>query len=263
MTTEVATRDLAERRRSLLAYSVGLAVYILVVVAIYPAFKDTTSLDKLTTENPGLAAVFGISGSITSSVGWMSANVYANFFPLVALLVTIGYGAHCLAGQEESGHLELILSLPFARHAVVVQKIAALITQATVLGVVVFGAAACGRFFEMDFSLGALVASTAGVALMAIDLGLLAMALGAWRGNRAMAIGIAAAVAAASYLVSSLAPVVSALEPFRFASLFYWCVGQNQLENGLDAASVAVLVGTGAVLVIASVVLFEHHDLRA
>ncbi len=42
----------------------------------------------------------------------MSANIYANFLPLIILLLTIGYGAWCLAGQEHDGRLELVLSLP-------------------------------------------------------------------------------------------------------------------------------------------------------
>ncbi len=99
---EIASRDLADRRRSLLAYSLGLAVYIVIVVAVYPAFKDSTSLDALTNDNSGLAAVFGVSGSLTSPSGWLSGNVYANFFPLVILIVTIGYGGACLAGRRRA-----------------------------------------------------------------------------------------------------------------------------------------------------------------
>ena len=259
----ILERDLVERRRSLIAYSAGLAVYIVVVVAVYPAFKDTTSLDKLTSSNAGLAAVFGISGSITSSSGWLSANIYANFFPLVALLLTIGYGAQCLAGQEENGHLELVLSLPFARGTVVREKIEAMAVQVLVVSVVVFASVMCGQFFEMTFSTANIATTTVGVALLALDFGFVAMAIGAGTGNRGLALGVTTAVAAASYLVSSLAPVVSVLEPFRFLSLFYWAVGNGQLEHGLGPASLAVLVGAGVVAATSVVWLFDRHDLRA
>ena len=50
--------------------------------------------------------------------------------------------------------------------------------------------------------IGPLVTTTAGVALLGIDFGLLAMALGAATGNRGEALGLASGVAAASYLVS-------------------------------------------------------------
>ena len=35
----------------------------------------------------------------------MNANIYANFLPLIILMLTIGYGARCLAGQDEDGTL--------------------------------------------------------------------------------------------------------------------------------------------------------------
>ena len=260
---EILTRDLAERRRSLIAYSAGLALYVVFVVAVYPAFKDSTSLDALTSGNPGLSAMFGISGSITSPVGWISANIYANFFPLVILLLTIGYGAQSLAGQEEDGHLELVLSLPFSRRAVVIQKAGAMTIQATVLGAVVLLATLCGRFFELTIPTAHLATATLGVVLLAIDFGLIAMAIGAGTGARALAVGVTTAVAAASYLISSLAPVVHALDPLRYTSLFYWAIGDNQLDNGLTWLSVVVLVGAGLLAAVTTTILFDRHDLRA
>ncbi len=59
--------------------------------------------------------------------------------------------------------------------------------------------------------------------------------------SRGTAIGIATALAAASYLRSSLAPVVHWLRPPRFASLFYWADGNHQLSQGASLASFAVL----------------------
>ncbi len=52
MRTEIARLDLSLRRRSVIGYSLGMAVYMLVVVALYPAFKDSTSLDKFVQTTP-------------------------------------------------------------------------------------------------------------------------------------------------------------------------------------------------------------------
>ena len=59
-----------------------MAAYVLMVVALYPAFQDSPELDSFAESSPGAAALFGISGSLTTPVGWLSANIYANFFPL-------------------------------------------------------------------------------------------------------------------------------------------------------------------------------------
>jgi ABC-2 type transport system permease protein len=109
---DITRLDLAARRRSLSGYALGLAAYALVVVALYPAFKNTSSLNKLIQADPTAAALFGVTGSISSSGGWLDGNLYANFFPLILLLLTVGYGAASLAGQDEDGTLCLLAVLP-------------------------------------------------------------------------------------------------------------------------------------------------------
>ncbi len=52
MRTEIARLDLHNRRRSTIGYAAGMALYMLVIVALYPAFKHSTGLDKLITDNP-------------------------------------------------------------------------------------------------------------------------------------------------------------------------------------------------------------------
>ena len=83
------------------------------------------------------------------------------------------------------------------------------------------------------------------------------MAIGAATGNRGFALGISSAVAAASYLVSSMSPVVSWLEPAKYASLFYYAVGNNQLGDGLWPSAFAVLAGVAAVLTLVTIRIFR------
>lgn len=260
---EITTLDLSFRRKARIGFTVGLALYVLAIVALYPSFKNSSELDNLTKNSPGIAALFGISGSLTSPVGWMNANVWANFFPLIILLLTIGYGASAIAGQEKDGHLELVLSLPFSRRRVVAQKIGALTLQALILCFFTFLAVLAGRWFELDLGIWQLTTATVGVLLLGIDVGLLALAIGAGTGNRGLALGVASTVAAASYLVSSMAPVVSWLDATKYLSLFYWSVGGNQLQDGLSAGGLAVLVGVGLMLAVVADRLFESHDLVA
>jgi ABC-2 type transport system permease protein len=259
---QVATLDMSFRRKSIVGYTIGMAVYMFVIVALYPSFKDSTDLDKLTS-NSGLSALFGISGSLTSPAGWMNANAYANFFPLIVLLLTIGYGAASIAGQEKDGHLELVLSAPFSRREVVGEKMVGLAAQALVLCAVSLLVVLTGFWFELHLEIWNTVTATSGVWLLGIDFGLLAMGIGAATGNRGLALGISSAVAAASYLLSSMSPVVSWLGPAKYASLFYYAVGNNQLGGGLGLDAFAVLAGVAAVLTLVTIRIFESHDLKA
>jgi beta-exotoxin I transport system permease protein len=262
VSAHVARLDLTNRWRSLAGYSVGMAVYTLVVVALYPAFKDSTSLNDFIETDATAAALFGVTGSLTSPDGWLNGNVYANFLPLVMLLLTIGYGAAALAGQDEDGTLCLIAVLPVRRMTIVIEKAAAMTLQALVLAVTVGLCVLVGRSFDLSIGLGNVAAVSVAIALLGVDLGLVAMAVGALTGRRATALGAGTALAAASYLVSSLAPVVSWLDPAKYVSLFYWSVGDNQLGNGVSLADFGVLIAVGAAALYATVIAFRRLNLR-
>lgn len=259
---EITRLDLRLRRRSLYGYALGLGVYVLVIVALYPSFENDTSLDQLTANGSTLAALFGATGSLTTPDGWLGANVFANFGPLILLVLGIGYGASCLAGQDEDGTLGLVVTLPVSRRRVVLQKAAALVVLSVCAGAATLAAAFVGRAFDLTVAPSALIGVTAGMVLLGIDFGLVAMWIGAATGSRGMALGVASALAAASYLVSSLAPVVSGMRPARYASLFFYAVGDGQLRTGLPVAWAGVLVGVAVVAGVGSVLAFDRLDVH-
>jgi beta-exotoxin I transport system permease protein len=262
MRAQVARLDIRNRWRSIVGYSLGMALYTVVVVGLYPAFKDSTSLDDFLASDSTAAALFGVTGSLTSPDGWLNGNIYANFLPLVMLLVTIGYGAAALAGQDEDGTLCLVAVLPVRRREIVLQKAAAMTVQALVLSATVAAAVLVGRFFDLSVALGNLAGVTVTVVLMGLDFGLVAMTVGALTGQRATALGVATVIAAASYLVGSLAPVVSWLDQAKYVSLFYWSVGDDQLGHGVGSGDYAVLAAVLVLGLCAVVLSFRRLDLH-
>src|SRR5690349_11478143 len=188
MAADVTRYDLYNRRRSTVWYAVGMAFYMLVVVALYPSFEHSTELNKLTQGNSPLAALFGASGTLTSPAGWMNVNAYANFLPLIMLLLTIGYGAGAIAGQNEDGTLGLLVALPLARRRILAGKVATMIVQALVLALTVAACVYVGRAFQVTLDPLHVATATVAVFLLGIDLGLIALALGAATGSRGTAI---------------------------------------------------------------------------
>ncbi len=262
MNLTIARLDLRLRRRAMIGYAIGLAAYSLAIVALYPSFKNDTSLDQLAQSNSTLMAAFGVSGSLTSPVGWLDANLFNNFLPLIVIILTVGYGAWCVAGQDEDGTLALTTTLPFTRWRIVLHKSFALVVQAVPALLLTFLCMLAGRAFELPIELGPLTAATVGTLLLAVDFGALALLLGAVTGSRGLALSIASGVAAAAYLVSSLAPAIDWLDPFKHLSPFYWALGSDPLANGLPAGSVLALIGTAVVLVAAAMLVFARRDVH-
>ena len=262
MHTDITWLDLTNRRRSLTGYCLGMAVYALVVVAMYPAFKTSTSLDKLIQADSTAAALFGVTGRISSSGGWLNGNIYANFFPVIMLLLTIGYGAASLAGQDEDGTLGQLAALPVRRTAIVAQKAGAMAIQAGALAVTVAVLVIIGRSFQLDIAVANVTSVSAAIFLMGMDFGLLAMTAGALTGRKGAGIGAGTALAAASYLISSLAPVASWIRPARYASLFYWSVGNSQISSGVSVGDYTVLIITGLCGLAAAMLAFRRLDIH-
>jgi ABC-2 type transport system permease protein len=261
MRTDVAQIDLRLRRRSMLWFAVGMAIYAFMLVAMYPTVKSDASLGALT-ENPAVAALLGVAGSFTSPAGWVSGNLYANFLPLMILLLTIGYGASSIAGQSEDGSLGLVVTLPISRRRLVREKTLVLALIAVPLAVATMAFILLGRHYDLTLPSGAVIGTTVAVLVMGVDFGLIAMIIGVLTGSRGLALGVTSALAAASYLVSSLAPIVSWAHTIRPVSLFYWAVGGDQLTTGPSFTAYAVLVLVGVGLHLAVVVLIERLDIR-
>ena len=245
-----------------MGYSIGVGAYALLIVALYPTFEHDSSLDSLTNGNATLSALFGATGSLTTPTGWMNANLYANFAPLFALFMTIGYGAAAIAGQDEDGTLGGVAGLPVTRARLLQEKVAALAVLALPVPAMTLAAALVGRTFDVDLTPSALVGTTVGVALLAFDFGLLALAIGTWTGRRSTALGVAVTVAAVSYVVSALAPVVHWIHAIRFLSPFYWSVGANQAQTGLTPSSAAALILVAAALCVLSFEGFHRMDIH-
>jgi len=260
MLADITRLDLRLRRRSAIGYAAGMALYTLIVVALYPSFKNSTSLDSLSGSTA--AALFGITGKLTSSGGWLNGNIYGNFFPLIMLLMTIGYGAACLAGQDEDGTLALMTTLPIRRRAILFQKVMAMALQALFLAATVTVCVVIGRGFQLTVSLGDAVAIAVALLLMGLDFGVITMAIGAATGRRGTALGVGAGLAAASYLLSSLASTISGIRPGRYLSLFYWSVGNEQISRGVSIGDFTVLIVAGLCAVSAAVVAFRRADLN-
>ena len=96
-----------------------MGLYTLVIVAMYPIVQglvhaSTTSPSRV----PARRRCSASAGRLTSPTGWLNANIYNNFLPLIVLLIAIGYGASCIAGQDEDLTLGFVATLPLTRRRI-------------------------------------------------------------------------------------------------------------------------------------------------
>jgi ABC-2 type transport system permease protein len=262
MNHTIALIDLRVRRRPVIGYALGLGVYAFAIVALYPSFKNDTGLDQLAQSSSTLVAAFGVNGSLTSPAGWLNANLFNNFVPLILIVLTVGYGSWCVAGQDENGTLSLTATLPTTRSRLVLDKSLALAAQAVPAVLVTYLCVLLGPGFDLHVGGWPLFGTSVALLLLAIDFGALALLVGALTGSRGVALSVSSIAAAAAYLISSLAPAINWLHPLRYASPFYWALGNDPLQDGLPLGSALALGAAAVALLVAAGVALRRLDLH-
>jgi ABC-2 type transport system permease protein len=260
----VALKTLRDLRRGFLWWSLGLAGMVALMVSVYPTVRANPSLNRLVQQYPdALKAFIGFGGEVDylSPAGYLGSELFSFMVPLLLLVAAIGAGARAVAGEEETGTLELLLSAPVSRRRFVLEKLAALTAEVAALGAVLLVSLWIGaRSVSMDVSLAHLTAATVAAVLLALAYGSLALLVGAATGRRALTAGVVAAAAVAAYLVASLAPLVDVLEPAKLASPFYHYSAGDPLLHGLAAGHALLLVAIAAAAGLLAPSALERRD---
>ncbi|MGH3118435.1 MAG: ABC transporter permease subunit [Gaiellales bacterium] len=258
----VSQRSIAERKRGLIGWSVGLFALVAFTLAFWPSIKGNSEFDKLFEDLPESLRAFVGENSITSPVGYLESQLFLYLVPVLFAIMTIGRLSDGLAGEERRKTMDLLLANPITRARVVLEKFAASVVSLFVPGAVLFVTLWLGAIaVDLDIGVSGLLAATVGSMLLALVFGALALAIGAATGRKGLAIAVAASAMTAAYLVNSLAPTVESLEPFQKLSPFYYFLSSSPLATGLKPSHTLVLLGITAVLVAVSTWLFKRRDI--
>ena len=261
----VTSRALEDRRVSLAFWVVGLVVYTALIVAVWPFIDDNEDFKDLAQSYPdALQAMFGGADAFalfTTPEGFLNTYLFSMILPLLLVGMAVAMGSALLAGDEEDGLLDLLLSNPLTRTAAVTQK-----ALAIGLALVAMGVALCvvvlvlGRLVDLDVGVGALAAATLGALLYGLLHGLIALLAGSLRGAKGFALGVGWGLALLGYLINVVANLTDSLEPLRWLSPLYYATADDPIVNGVPPEFLA-LAGACAVIFGATIVAFRRHDL--
>jgi ABC-2 type transport system permease protein len=234
----------------------------LMFATFYPIVRDSgETFDDYLDQLPEAFKTI-IGPDLTSPAGYLWSQLFSSVGPVIFLVYAIGTGARGIAGEEEAGSLDLVLSTPVRRDLVLRDKALAMVAGTVGLSAVLLATiAVVGPPFDLSVPFGDLLTAHALEGLVAIDFGMIALLIGAATGNRARAIGISSALAVAAYLVWAMATTVDWLEPLLPLSPFRWFADPQPVSNGTELVNVAVLVAIPVVAYAIALVLFRRRDL--
>jgi ABC-2 type transport system permease protein len=258
---DVWTKTLWDHRRSLLGWAIGLIGVSLVYGAFYPYMAEPGYADLLDTLPEGLVQAMGWE-DFTSAEGYMGAAVFGVLGQVLTVIMAVGLGARMIAGDEETGGLELLIAHPVSRRRAVAQRALSLLLSMVLAGLAVFLAVfTLSNPIDLGIPVGNLAASSAQMALLGLVFGSLAMAVGGIRGRRGLVIGVTAAVAVLAYLADTVAPLVDAIAWIENLSPFDWYDPTAILREGLMVGDALLSLGASAFLIVVAVVAFDRRDI--
>ena len=262
MLRSVFGKTLWDQRRSLLAWAIGIAAIGVAYAAFYPSINTPDMTRALESYPKGMLDALGFT-DVTSAAGYLGSTTFGLLGPALIIVMAAAIGGAAIAGEEESGRLDLTLAHPVSRWSLIAQRFGALIVAMLVVGAALAVAliAISGPADLGDIGPANLLAASLQLAMLGTLFGALAIGVGAATGRRSLVYGVVAIVAVAGFFGNNLGPTIEGLGWLRDVSPFHYYSGSAPLRNGFPAVDAAALAVVALVLVGLGGLALDRRDM--
>ncbi|HEV8192389.1 MAG TPA: ABC transporter permease subunit, partial [Ktedonobacterales bacterium] len=260
----VYLKTLRDYRIGILGWGLGLGLLMYAVLSAVPSVLATPEARaSLVSLGPSFA---WIAEPIQIDTPGGYATWKYGFTILVLALWPILAGSRMLRGEEESGSLNVLLSLPRGRVRVALEKLAAMWTALLLMGLLIgLLAFAAGKSVGSDFGPSGGLLFGLNLALICGVFGSLALFIAQFTQERRAAAGITGGLLALSVIVDIIHRVVpNTAWISRLSPVYYYNLSKPLIPSyGTDPVAMLVMVGLSGVLSGAALWLFVRRDVGA
>lgn len=252
MLRSIALKTIRDRWRSLLWWTLGIFIYMVIVGLFWPLLEQQQEeLATLINSFPSeMFGIFGVSDAteMFTPPGYLNSQAFGWVVPVLFAVYAAIIGTQLIAGEEEAKTLDLLLANPVSRTKVMFEKWLGMAGFMLALGL---GLLVSSYLTELIFQLGIGFSEYFAVCLQASLLGILfgsaALAIGGFGGKRGLTVGLLAAFAGITFLINSLRGVADWVQSIAYASPFYYYDSNRPLFDGIDWLNVAVLAAVSLI----------------
>ncbi len=251
-----------DRRKTLMWWGIGMALYVILNVAFFPSLKEESFSELFESVPEAMLAAFGIQdiAALSTGVGYVNSQLYDGFGTILVAAWAIAIGATTLSSEEDSKTMDMLLALPLSRTRVVLEKWLAMVALMAAISAVIFLVlVASNPIWDLNLTMAGMVWVNVGLALLSVLFGTVAMAVSAVSGRRGLAIGVSGGLMALFFLLYGLGSVVESLRSIRGASPFYWYLDSVPLAG---AASISGFLGMASVTLLLLAVAIRGFNRR-
>jgi len=257
---------LAGFRGQIMGWGIGLGLLALMLVQFYGTIlEQEEQLNQLLDSYPEeFMAFFGGEGEIdfVSPSGFLNIEFFS-YMPLILGVFAVLMGSGLLAGDEESGRLDLLLAYPVKRTPFFVGRVLAFFVAAlAIVGIVWLSLFVPSRWTPLDV-VGPVEMAQPCLSLFGTLMfyGMLALLLSLLLPARRTAAMVTGLVLVASFFLPGLAILNSDIEPLAKLSPLNYYQGGKAID-GLNLTWLAGLLALSALWTVLAWWRFERRDIR-
>jgi ABC-2 type transport system permease protein len=264
------SKELKRYRGSFIAWSVSIAVLILMGMAFYPVLMEGDMLKQLTAffENPfmkNMMNAFGASMDVLTNVLGFYTTRNAIFIMLLGSFFAILLAGKILAQEEREKTAEFLLTRPVTRPEVVWSKLAAFFTYLLLLNVIilVIGFASLEIFKgNSHFRLAAFLVHSFYSFLLMLIFGAIGLFLSLLIRRGRPITNISIGIVVGGYFIDVISKVTPSADKIGYMSPFkYVDVGVLRPGYGLEWWRVLYFLGISFVLFILTFFIYKKKDI--
>lgn len=254
---------LSLQARSVAIWGAALGALGGMMVSIFPGIASGPGLEQMTDALPkGMMEAVGVEdmASMGTITGFLEAEIFGLVLPLTIPFFAILAAANAIAGAEENGTIDVLMSNPLPRWQLVaayfVSTAIALAGVLALFGLILWGSA---QFIDAELPIGTVAEGVFGAWPLALFFGGLALVASAIFRGKMLAVGVAGGVLFVMYFLNVVAGLVEELEFLEYFSAIYYYGAP--LTEGIDWANFSGLAGAAIVLAVAAVFAFQKRDI--
>ena len=261
LTTEFR-HTLRRLRGQILGWGIGLALYGLMMGAMYDTVNNIEGIEAMLATYPKeLWAFFGDMMNLNTPAGYFG-TYYSSYMPIIVGIFAVGAAAGLLAGDEERGTLDLTLAYPVSRAGVFLGRwLGFAVASALILFIGYLGWAVTLPMTTMDVTAMSLALPFIPIWSILMLFGALALLLSLVLPSARMASMTAGGLLVANYLLAGLANLNEGLRPITDLLPYAWFQGGDALD-GLNRTWIAGLLAVSLLLTAAAWFFFRRRDIR-
>ncbi len=255
---------LLRSRGQILGWGIGLAVLGAYLVGFYDTLvEQQASLDQLFRSYPReLMAIFGDFTQMFTPAGFLQVEFFS-YMPLILGIYAVLAGSGLLAGDEENGIMDLVLSYPLRRRDLFLGRLVSfLLAIACILALTWIGfVIVLPTSKKLDLTVAELALPFLSLFAVLVLFGALALLLSMLLPSRRMAALTAGLLLVASFFITSLSSLDQNLERIADFSPLNYYQGGNAIQ-GIDWNWLFGLLGAALLFILLALWRFQRRDIR-